>query len=56
MRNCIEANGGSVLFNKKLTDIVVKNGAATAVVTSDGDTINTNAIVLATGHSARDIF
>lgn len=56
MRNCIEANGGSVVFNKKLVDIIIENGAATKVVAGDGDTIVADAIILATGHSARDIF
>jgi uncharacterized FAD-dependent dehydrogenase len=48
--------GGLVLFEKKLVDIIVENDEAKAVATSDGDTIHAEAVILATGHSARDIF
>ena len=56
MREAVVACGGEVLFGKKLTDIIVDGDAVKAVKTADGDTINTRAIILATGHSARDIF
>jgi uncharacterized protein len=48
--------GGQVLFEKKVIDFVTKNDALQAVTTSDGDTFNADAFILATGHSARDIF
>jgi uncharacterized protein len=48
--------GGQVLFEKKVVDFDVKNNALQAVTTSDGDTFNADAFILATGHSARDIF
>ena len=56
MREQIIACGAEVLFNKKLTDIVIKNNAVTSVKTADGDTIACTELILATGHSARDIF
>lgn len=48
--------GGEVLFQKKLVDFNIKGGRVNAVVTADGDNIAADAVVLATGHSARDIF
>ncbi len=56
MRAQIEKSGGKVLFEKKLTDLIIEKGVAKEVITSDGDRFQTNAIILATGHSARDIF
>ena len=37
-------------------DLVVRNGRIDGVITSDGDEYIGDAVVLATGHSARDIF
>ncbi len=56
MRDCIIENGGEVHFNKKLTDFVVENGSIKSVITADGDCISASSVILATGHSARDIF
>jgi uncharacterized protein len=48
--------GGKVLFEKKVTDFTIINNTLKAVITADGDTISADACILATGHSARDIF
>ncbi|MFY7965079.1 MAG: NAD(P)/FAD-dependent oxidoreductase [Chitinophagaceae bacterium] len=56
MRECIEANGGEVHFNKKVVDFDLKNDAIKSVVTADGDRFLADNVILATGHSARDIF
>ena len=56
MREQIEAVGGKVLFGKKLTGLVIKNGSLVSISTADGDSFKTDALILATGHSARDIF
>lgn len=48
--------GGQVLFNTRVTDILVKNNEVQGVVTQNNDTIKAQQIILATGHSARDIF
>lgn len=48
--------GGKVLFETRVTDILVKNNEVQGIVTQKGDTISANKIILATGHSARDIF
>lgn len=48
--------GGVVMFETKVTDILLKKDEIEGVVTHNGDTIVANKLILATGHSARDIF
>ena len=48
--------GGQVLFETRVTDILIKNNEVQGVLTQNGDTISANKMILATGHSARDIF
>jgi uncharacterized FAD-dependent dehydrogenase len=56
MREQIEACGGKVLFNKKLVNFTIQNECIKEVITEDGDCFNCESLILATGHSARDIF
>ena len=56
IREKIIEMGGKVLFETRLTDIIIKNNEVEGIVTQAGDTILSNKIILATGHSARDIF
>lgn len=56
IREQIEACGGEVRFNQKLTDILLDRDAIKGVQTADGTTIDCKSVILATGHSARDIF
>lgn len=56
IREKIIEMGGKVLFETRLTDILIKNNEVQGIVTQFGDTILANKIILATGHSARDIF
>ncbi len=55
IREKIIEMGGKVLFETRLTDILIKNNEVQGIVTKNGDTILANKIILATGHSARDI-
>ncbi len=48
--------GGQVLFETRVTDILIKNNEVRGIVTQTGHQIEANKIILATGHSARDIF
>lgn len=48
--------GGEFSFEKKVTDLKIENGIIKKVITADGDTLEGSSVVLATGHSARDIF
>ena len=56
IREKIIEMGGQVLFDTRLTDIIIKNNEVQGIVTHNGDTILANKMILATGHSARDIF
>jgi uncharacterized FAD-dependent dehydrogenase len=56
IRNKIIECGGEVLFEKKVVDFVIEKEIIRAVTTADDDTLNGDAVILATGHSARDIF
>jgi len=44
------------MFNSRVIDINIKNNAVTGVELQDGTRIEAPKIILATGHSARDIF
>ena len=48
--------GGQVLFEKRVTDFIIKSNEIQGVLLQDGTTIAANKLILATGHSARDIF
>jgi uncharacterized FAD-dependent dehydrogenase len=56
IREKIIESGGQVLFETRVTDILVKNNEVDGIVTHKGETIHSKKIILATGHSARDIF
>ena len=56
MREKIEACGGDFLFEKKVTDFILNNEKIDAVKTADGNVFEADAFILATGHSAHDIF
>jgi len=56
IRETILKYGGEVLFESRVTDIIIKNYAVKGVELQNGTKIEANKIILATGHSARDIF
>lgn len=56
IREKIKEYGGQVLFETRVTDIVVKSNEIQGVVIQNGDIIKATKLILATGHSARDIF
>ncbi len=56
IREKIIASGGEILFEKKLVDFIIENDFIKKVKTADGTIIEGDAVILATGHSARDIF
>ena len=55
MRRTIVDAGGEYHFNTRVTDLVVKDGRVYGVITEDGEIFG-DAVILATGHSARDIY
>ena len=56
MRQTITECGGQFLFDKKVVDFVVYKEEIKNVITADGEKFTATAVILATGHSARDIF
>ena len=52
----IVACGGEIHFNKKLSDWSESHERITDIISEDGDRFHGDAVILATGHSARDIF
>jgi uncharacterized FAD-dependent dehydrogenase len=56
IREYIIACGGEVIFDSKLTDLIIENKEVKAVVINSSRTLLTSNLILATGHSARDIF
>jgi uncharacterized protein len=56
IRKTILDCGGDFLFEKKVTGFVIDNDQIVGVTTADGERFNGVAVILATGHSARDIF
>jgi len=56
IRRQIEDCGGLFLFEKKVVDFILRDGMIRQVVTEDGDRYDGSAVILSTGHSARDIF
>ncbi|HUW98589.1 MAG TPA: NAD(P)/FAD-dependent oxidoreductase [Acidiferrobacter sp.] len=56
MRATIEALGGTIHFQSRVTDIDRDQGAVRGVTLADGRVIATDHVILAIGHSARDTF
>ncbi len=56
MHEQIRQSGGQVLFEKKVVDFIIDKEKIVAVKTADDDSFSANAYILATGHSARDMF
>ena len=56
MREEIISAGGEVHFDAKMTDLALKNGAIDTITINNTNVIHVTNLILATGHSARDIF
>lgn len=56
MTKTIFEHGGEVLFNARVIDLTIKNEEIQGVTLLDGRKISAKKVILATGHSARDIF
>jgi len=56
IRETILNAGGKIHFNTKLVDFEVIDNKISKAITSKGDKIDVEAMILATGHSARDIY
>ncbi|HAN09200.1 MAG TPA: hypothetical protein DCP90_01130 [Clostridiales bacterium] len=56
IREKIITLGGEVRFESKLTDIILENDKVKAIKINDTEILETDILVLAIGHSARDTF
>ncbi|MEZ4825570.1 MAG: FAD-binding protein [Bacteroidia bacterium] len=56
MREAILSCGGEILFNSKLTGWEIVGGKITALSLCTGEKLRIKGLILATGHSARDVF
>lgn len=56
LRASILAAGGEVHFNTRVTDLILIDHELKGVVTAAGNELTGIGVILATGHSARDIF
>ncbi|WP_425657521.1 NAD(P)/FAD-dependent oxidoreductase [Tenacibaculum ascidiaceicola] len=56
IRETILKHGGEIHFEARVTDFIVKNNKLQAIQLQNGTEMAVNAVVLATGHSARDIY
>ena len=55
IRKTIIASGGAIHFNKRVTGLKIKDNKVLGVICGD-ETVDAAAVVLATGHSADDIY
>jgi len=56
IRESIVEQGGEVLFNHYVTDFIIEGKKIKGVITDSGENFYSDAVILATGHSARDIY
>lgn len=56
MRQTILEHGGEIRFDSRVTDILHASGNVMGVELATGEQLSANHVILATGHSARDIF
>jgi len=56
LRDAIIEAGGEVHFDTRVTDLILENNHLRGVVTATGAALEAEATILATGHSARDIY
>ncbi len=56
IRSTIEQYGGAVHFDSTVTDFLIHNGKIKGVIVNEKEEHSAEAVILATGHSARDIY
>jgi len=56
MRHEIEALGGEIRFQQRVTDVLIEDGRIRGVTLASGETHSSHHVILALGHSARDTF
>jgi len=56
MRDAIRESGGEVRFGSRVVDLLASDGEVRGVTLASGEEIHAPRLILATGHSARDVF
>ena len=56
IRETILKYGGEIHFETRVTNFIIKNNKIQAIQLNNSEEMPTNRVILATGHSARDIF
>ncbi len=56
IRESITNAGGEVRFETRVEDLIIEDNIIKGVVTQNGDKVFGKAVILSTGHSARDIY
>jgi uncharacterized FAD-dependent dehydrogenase len=56
IRATIESLGGVVVFQSRVDELIIDNGQVRGVTLANGETLSSDYVVLAVGHSARDTF
>ena len=56
IRETILKSGGEIHFESRVTDFIIKDNTLKAIQLQNGNVLDTKAVILATGHSARDIY
>ena len=56
IRQTILDSGGEIHFNATITDLIIENNKLTGIITDNSVSVRCKAFILATGHSARDIY
>ncbi len=56
IRETILKFGGEIHFQTRVTDFNIKNSQIKSITLQNGDTLDVKKVILATGHSARDIY
>lgn len=56
IRQSIIDSGGEIRFNTRIDDLIIENDIIKGVISADGEKFFGKATILATGHSAKDIY
>src|SRR5690606_36741013 len=56
VRETILKYAGEIHFETRVTDFIIKNNTIQAIQLQNGNEMEANRVILATGHSARDIY
>jgi hypothetical protein len=56
LRDSVRQAGGEVRFDTRVTDLILEQNHLRGVITATGEALEADGVILATGHSARDIY